>query len=202
MNDRILVTYATMTDSTSEVAKAIGQQLRDAGADVEIYPANQVADLSPYTAAVVGSGVRWGKPYAEALTFLKEQQQALGKIPVAYYIVCGTMEEDTEENRHRASSYMDALQASAPHVRPVAIELFGGRVDYDKISRLPGLMLKLMRKPKSDFRNWDAIRSWAEDLTHVLLDVTISRGTVASVRDDLARTPDPKTARRIVPVPG
>lgn len=175
MNDRVLVTYATVTDSTSGVARVIGQRLRDAGADVDVTPAQQIADLSPYSAAVVGSGVRWGKPYPAAITFLKEQQQALSRMPTAYFIVCGAMQEDTEENRHQAQSYMDALRASVPHVQPVATELFGGRLDYQQPFLLLRLMMKLLKKQAGDYRNWDAIHTWAEELANVLLGFTADR---------------------------
>jgi menaquinone-dependent protoporphyrinogen oxidase len=202
MNDRILVTYATLTHSTAEVARAVGQRLRDAGAEVDVYPAQQVADLSPYSAAVVGSGVRWGKPYPEALTFLSEQQQALSKVPVAYFIVCGAMQEDTEENRHQARSYMDTLRASAPHVQPVATELFGGRLDYQKLSLLLRLMMKLMKKQEGDYRNWNAIHAWAEELENVLPGVAVNRDTFEPVRADQTGIPVPEIVRESVPAPG
>jgi menaquinone-dependent protoporphyrinogen oxidase len=200
MNEKILVTYATLANSTAEVAQAIGQRLRDTGAEVDVYPAGMVVDMRPYRAAVVGSGVRWGKPYEEAVTFLKERQQALRKIPTAYFIVCGTMREDTEENRRRASSYMDALRASAPGVQPFAMELFGGRVEGEKVSLLLRFMLKLKKKRAGDYRNWDAIRAWAEELGNRLPNVVVNRDAMEPVVADRAGTSNRETTRRHVPV--
>ena len=97
MNDKVLVTYATTAGSTGEVAEAVGKSLRDGGATVDVIRDREVTDVTPYGAVVVGSAIRVGKPLAEMVSFLHAHQVALSQVPVAYFIVCGALREDTVE---------------------------------------------------------------------------------------------------------
>lgn len=58
MSNKILVTYATCTGSTVGVAEAIGRTLSEGGAQVDVRPMREVADLSSYGAVVAGGGQR------------------------------------------------------------------------------------------------------------------------------------------------
>ena len=51
---------------------------------------------------------------------------------------------------------------------PVAIEIFGGKFDPERL-RLPmNLIPALRRMPASDARDWTAIRGWASGLVTML----------------------------------
>jgi menaquinone-dependent protoporphyrinogen oxidase len=166
----ILVTYATAAGSTGEVAEAVGDALRTEGATVEVRRARDVADLSGYDAVVLGTGVRAGNTYAEAASFLERHQQALLKVPMACFVVCLTMKERSEENCRQAEGYLDALCAKAPGLQPVDRGLFGGSLDYQKLPKLLGLIMKVVKKePAGDYRDWETIRTWAMNLRPALL---------------------------------
>ncbi len=126
MSDKILITYTTAAGSTGEVAETIGQVLSDKGATVDVQPTKKVTDLSPYRAVVVGTGIRAGKVYGKTLKFLEQHQEALAQLPVAYFVVCLTMQEDTEEHRREVDAYVDQMRAKAPQVQPVDVGLFAG----------------------------------------------------------------------------
>ena len=57
---RALVAYASRFGSTGSVAKAIGDVLCGMGASVEVRLVENVKDLSPYQAVIVGSAIRRG----------------------------------------------------------------------------------------------------------------------------------------------
>jgi menaquinone-dependent protoporphyrinogen oxidase len=158
---RILVAYATRLGSTTDVAETIGQVLRDAGADVEVLPVAEVTDLDGYDAVVLGSAIRVGKPLPELVQFARQHELALSGLPVAYFVVCATMKEDTPEHRDTVLGYLDPLR----HIKePLSIGLFAGAFEYGKVNRLVRWFLKALHAPEGDWRKWDEIRSWAADL--------------------------------------
>jgi len=103
------------------------------------------------------------------LAFLKAHQEALSKVPVAYFVVCLTMQDDTEENRRTVTAYLDAVRKQAPQVQPVDVGLFAGALNYKKLSLPFRLILKAMKATEGDFRDWEAIRAWATGLRPALL---------------------------------
>jgi menaquinone-dependent protoporphyrinogen oxidase len=158
MSDRILIAYATKAGSTAKVAEAIGQELRDAGAEVDVRRAKDVKDVSPYRAVIVGGAVRTGKWVSEATNFVEKNREALSQVPVAYFVVCLTMKDDTEENRRTVEAYLDPVCEA---VEPVDMGLFAGAIDYNKLSFRARTMAKAMRVSEGDWRDWEAIRPWA-----------------------------------------
>jgi menaquinone-dependent protoporphyrinogen oxidase len=164
MKNRLLIAYGSRCGSTAGVAEAIGQVLSAAGAAVDVRLVKNVDDLSPYQAVVVGSAVRMGKWLPEVMEFVKTHQDKLSRVPVAYFVVCLTMKDDTVQNRRKALGYLEPLRKQFPQVKPAEIGLFAGAVDYEKLSFAYSLILKLKGAPEGDFRNWEAIRTWGAGL--------------------------------------
>jgi len=169
VGDKILVTYGSWAGSTARAAEIIGEVLREDGAQVDVLPVKEVADLSAYRAAVVGTAIRAGQMHRAALAFLKQQQGALSQMPVAYFVVCLTMREDTEENRCTVDAYLNPAREQAPQVQPVDVGLFAGALDLEKLGFLPKLILKAMKAEEGDTLDPDAIRTWASGLTTALV---------------------------------
>jgi menaquinone-dependent protoporphyrinogen oxidase len=164
MSKKILVAYGTRAGSTQEVAEAIGQSLRQSGAEVDVMPAQSVKDLSVYQAAVIGSGVRINQLYGNVVRMVKKYHTALSGIPVAYFVVCLTMREDILINRAEANSYLKPLYQEAADVKPVSVGLFAGVYDPKKLSFIMNFIMSSALLPPGDFRDWNIIRQWAEDL--------------------------------------
>jgi menaquinone-dependent protoporphyrinogen oxidase len=171
MNDRILVAYSTAAGSTAGVAQAIGQAISSDGVAVDVLKAKDVRDLSPYRAVVLGSGIHAGRVYRDALAFLERHQAALGEVPVAYFVVCMTMKDGTDENCRQAEAFVDQMRAKAPQVEPVGVGLFAGQMDFKTVPFLLRLIVKAMKTEESDFRDWDAIREWAASVRPALLNL-------------------------------
>lgn len=166
VSEKILVAYASKCGSTGGVAEAIGQALCDGGATVDVRLAKDVTDLSSYRAVVVGSAIRMGQWLPKAVKFVETHRDTLSQVPVAYFAVCMTLAEDTEENRRTVAAYLDPVREV---VQPVDVGLFAGAMDYSKLSFVFRLIIKAMRVPEGDFRNWNAIRDWATNVRPMLL---------------------------------
>jgi menaquinone-dependent protoporphyrinogen oxidase len=166
---KILVAYATAAGSTKEVAETIGKTLQEKGAIVDVSRAKEVTGMSDYDAVILGSGVRAGRTYAEATTFLSTYHSALAELPMACFVVCLTMKENTDQSCKEASGYLDMMMQTAPGVNVVSKGLFGGALKYDTLPLLFKLIMKwFIKEGEGDHRDWDAIRSWAAEAYSLL----------------------------------
>src|SRR5678816_1278336 len=91
VNNKILVTYGSRAGSTMEVAQAIAKTLGEAGAQVDVISMQEVRDLSPYQAVIVGSAIRKAKWLPEAIQFIRTHQETLMHKPLAMFTVCITL---------------------------------------------------------------------------------------------------------------
>jgi len=167
MSNSILVTFATRYGSTQEVAEQIAAALRENGLAVEIQPARQVRTLEGYRAVVLGAPLYIGQWIKDARRFLARHQAALAKCPVALFSLGPTRSD--EEEWQGVHTQMDKQLAKYPWLKPVAVELFGGKYDPAKL-RFPDSLLAtlpaspLHGMPASDLRDKEAIRTWASSL--------------------------------------
>lgn len=164
--ERFLVTYATKGGSTFDVAEKIGHVIKEKGYDVKVLPVKGVEEIKSYNAVVVGSGVRAGRLYSEAVNFVKKHQEDLANIPVAYFIDSLTMSVENEKARATAEGYLNPLKKI---VSPKETALFAGRLQMKKVPLHLRLVLKIMKVKEGDYRKWDQISAWAESLPGNLL---------------------------------
>ena len=174
---KVLIAYASQCGSTGEVAEAIGKILCQGGAKVETKWVKTVKDLSGYDAVVIGSAIQKSRWMPEATEFVTTHQNILCRLPVAFFLTCLTLSIDTEEARRKAMTFLDPLYTAAPQVKPESVGRFAGVLDYSKLSFMYRTIMKRKMKkrgiPEGDYRDWNAIRSWAKDIQFKLLDERI-----------------------------
>lgn len=167
MSTQVLVTYATKYGATAEIAEKIGQTLRQAGFHTDVLPADQVNDLSSYQAVVVGSAVYVGKWRKEAVAFLEDNEQALAERPVWLFSSGPTGEGDAEELL-KGWRLPEAQQALVERIHPRNIAVFHGELNGQKLNLLEKWVIKNVKAPLGDFRDWDSITSWATEIAAAL----------------------------------
>jgi len=169
MSASVLVGYATRYGSTQEVAEAVAATLRERGLEVDIQPMRKVRTLEGYRAVVLGAPLFWNGWHGDAHSFLSRHREALTQRPVAIFAL-GPFHSPIDEKEWQYSrEQLDKELAQFPWLTPVALELFGGKMDPAKLRfpyNLPASPLKQM--PATDIRDWTAIRTWASTLAATL----------------------------------
>ncbi len=167
MNTQVLVVYATKYGATAEIAEKIGQVLRQAGLRTDVLPVSGVSDLTPYKAVVLGSAVYIGKWRKAAVKFLQAHEKTLTERQVWLFSSGPTGEGDPVELT-KGWRFPKALQPIIDRIRPCGIAVFHGNVNIKKLNFIEKWMLKNVQTPLGDFRDWEAITSWATAIADVL----------------------------------
>jgi menaquinone-dependent protoporphyrinogen oxidase len=163
MDGKVLVAYATKYGATAEIAERIGQVLRQAGLDTDVLPVARVGDLRPYRAVVLGSAVYIGQWRKEAVRFLTAHEAALAERPV-WLFSSGPTGEGDPLKLTEGWQFPAKLQAVADRIAPRQITLFHGAAEASKLNWIEKWMLKKVGAPAGDYRDWEAIASWAAEI--------------------------------------
>ena len=203
---KILVTYATLAGATVEVARAVGEELTTAGWPVEVLPLQDVRDLSQYRAVVIGAPMIMGWHRA-ALGFLRRHRRELQRLPVAVFALAMSLTEPDaasvdgvpvqldaqlpkppvqparltfRERFTQLDHYLRPIVAALRPAQPVALGLFGGRLEYGRLPWWAVLFAMLViQAPAGEKRNWPFIRAWAASLPAAFEPAAPQRAAVA-----------------------
>ena len=189
---KILVTYATNSGSTAEVAQAIAEELGKNSARVEVRQINDVKTVDGYQAVVVGAPMIVGW-HPSAIKFIKKNRRAMSNLPVAYFFTALKLTRSDQHNFKELSisvdpqlakppqkpnrisfkekhasidNYLPPALKAAPDVKPVSVGFFGGKLDIMRLKLWQKLFILLVIQAQpGDFRNWSFIRGWANNLS-------------------------------------
>jgi menaquinone-dependent protoporphyrinogen oxidase len=171
MSNKILVTYASRTGSTAEIAEAIGKTLSEGGAQVDVILMNDVKDLSTYQAVVAGSAIRGSKWLPKAMQFIQTHRSTLAQKQFAMFTVCITLAMKNAENyRAGVAGWVAPVRAL---VKPLDEGFFAGMLDFKKMPfNKDTLMFRISVAlgifPRGDHRDWNAVDTWAKGLRSAL----------------------------------
>jgi menaquinone-dependent protoporphyrinogen oxidase len=165
---KALVAYASQYGSTGGVADAIAQTLCAGGMAADVKLVTNADDLSGYRAVVVGSPVQDDAWMDDAIDFVQANRDALSEMPVAYFLTCMTLGLDPQPGgRERMARVLGQVREQVPEVAPVDEGLFAGTIPVGYLSPILGGTYRVLGYQEGDFqgidfRDWDAIRVWAE----------------------------------------
>jgi menaquinone-dependent protoporphyrinogen oxidase len=169
----ILVVYASRFGSTREVAETIAATLRQEGHAVDINEMHAICTLDGYRAVVIGAPFTRGRWHDDVRPFLEGFRAGLIDHPVAIFALGPAGgENDPGDTRH---ALLEELK-DYPWLHPIAAEMFGDHTDADCLEIAGKVMaetaIPLHGIPSTDRHDWDAIRSWAQDVGTILQPAT------------------------------
>ena len=158
----VLVVYGTKSGCTAGIAERIGATLSAAGVTADVKPAQEHPEPGGYDAVIVGSGVRAGMWHASAKQWLIGHAAELKERPVALFTACLTIASDPGKT-HEVRAYTDPLITESG-VEPVDVGMFAGMNDPKAFSLPERLIMKAMKAPEGDFRDYEAVDAWVRDV--------------------------------------
>jgi menaquinone-dependent protoporphyrinogen IX oxidase len=179
---RALIVYGTSYGATKGTSEEIAKILREEGFDVKVVNAKEekIKDIAEYGLIVIGSslaGCRWNSDVEDFLNkFHKEFERKRLALFVSSVAPIAEREGNAEEvAKERKIALEDKV--SKYNLKPVAMGLFGGILNYNKMgfmarkgmeiafkSRLQKTGFKEVEPGVYDLRDWDKIRSWIRNL--------------------------------------
>jgi len=156
---RVIVACASKHGSTEGIAEAIAERLHQLGHDAVAVRVSDVSDLDDVHAVVLGSAVYAGSWMKEATDFADANADVLSGLPVWLFSSgpLGTEVNDDEEQPRQLAKLTETL-------RPRAHRMFFGALDRSKLGFGERMMVKAVKAPDGDFRDWNAISAWADEI--------------------------------------
>jgi len=167
MDTRVLVAYATKYGATKEIAEKIGDVLRSQGVQAEVQPADRATDPGSYNAVILGSAIYAGQWRKEAVTFLEANEETLARMPVWFFSSGPTGEGDPVE-LVKGWRFPEGQRPIADRIGPRDMAVFHGMIDGGKMNFAEKLIIKALKAPFGDFRDWEAITAWATNVANAL----------------------------------
>jgi menaquinone-dependent protoporphyrinogen oxidase len=155
----VLVAYASKHGSTQEIAEFIAETLRGLGKEADCVPVAEAPDPRRYEGVILGSAVYVGSWLPDATAFARGNAEDLAERPVWLFSSgpFGNQILDQEEQPQE-------LEELRNRISPKDHRMFFGALDMDKLAFEERMVVKAMGAPAGDFRDWDDIRSWTEDI--------------------------------------
>jgi menaquinone-dependent protoporphyrinogen oxidase len=169
---RVLIVVASKHGATAEIGAGLARDLTDsdvgraAGLSAVSVPVEQQPDPTPYDAVVLGSAVYMGRWLGPQREYAATHVAALRDRRV-WLFSSGPIGEPPfpADEPHDVASLMPLTGALGHRVFP-------GRLDKSRLSFGERAVVTAMRAPVGDFRDWDAVRSWADEIAAELARLT------------------------------
>ncbi len=159
---KILVTVASKHGATGEIGEIIAGVLRDAGHAVATHAPEDVAGLEEFDAVVLGSAVYAGRWLEPARAFVDRHATTLVGRPV-WLFSSGPIGDPPkpEGAAPEGEALVERLKAREHRT-------FTGRLDTGSLGFVERTVTRALLAPSGDFRDWEAIRAWADEIARQL----------------------------------
>lgn len=165
---RVLVTAASRHGSTAEIADVLAAEIggcpagRAAGVQATAVPITARPDPARYDAVVLGSAVYAGRWLPPAHDLAVHAVAALRQRPVWLFSSGPIGQPPFPPDEPHDVATLSTL------FTPRDCRVFPGRIDVDRLAFPERALVRAMRAPVGDFRDWPAVRAWAGEIAAAL----------------------------------
>ena len=160
---KVLVAYASKHGATAEITEKIGQVLRESGSQVDVSPVKAIKNLKSYDAVILGSAAYMFQWRADAVSFLKKNQNLLAERPI-WLFYSGPLGKGDALELVKGQRFPKPLKPVIDHIKPRDTAVFHGFINMDKLNFFERFAFKKSPAMQGDFRDWDAIISWSKSI--------------------------------------
>lgn len=159
---RVLVVVASKHGSTTGIGDAIADVLAARGHEITRATPAEVTGLDGVDAVVLGSAIYMSQWLEPARGMVARLGPELRRLPVWMFSSgpVGTEVKATQETA-RIHPLLDAVE-------PLDYQVFAGVVDRQVLNLRERSIVRMVGASDGDFRDWDAITSWAGQIADTL----------------------------------
>lgn len=155
---KVLVIAASKHGATKEIGTAIVEELAIAGLDAVQAEPGDVTTLDGVDAVVVGSAVYMTQWMETIRNFISHYGPQLRELPLWAFScgLSGVPIGNVQDPRRIGPALLS--------VNPIDHQTFKGRMEFSGLSLRERSIARLGNAPEGDYREWDKIRAWAQQI--------------------------------------
>lgn len=160
----VLIAAASKHGATADIGEAIAAELRTLGIAAQAREIDDDLVVEDADAVVVGSAIYMGRWLPEAARFLDRNRGELATVPV-WLFSSGPLGAENPKPEGDPAQLDDLIVETGAREH----RIFVGKLDKVQLGFGERLAVRLIHAPVGDFRDWDAIRTWAREIGEALL---------------------------------
>jgi menaquinone-dependent protoporphyrinogen oxidase len=159
MAKRVLIASASKYGATTGIAERISEVIQNY-CPVTLSAVEDAPDPSGFQYIVLGSAVYIGKWRKEAERYLIDYSDKLSERMVWFFSSGPTGTGDPVKIM-KDWTFPQNLKSTAARIKPEDIVFFHGALDLQKCTLLEKILIRSIKAPIGDFRDWKTIETWA-----------------------------------------
>src|SRR5215203_6125204 len=173
---RVLIPYGTTEGLTARISEYVVDVIRDHGHEADTVDIKGSGAPKPddYDAVIVGASIHMGKHEDYVLDFVRENRDALERLPSAFFSVSMADHHDMEG----AEGYIEEFVRETGW-RPAKVGLFGGALLYTNYGFIKRHLMKKIAREKGNpdtdtsrdyvYTEWDGVKHFVEEFLGMLV---------------------------------
>lgn len=189
----VLVLFASREGQTEKIARRMAAVLEAKGHRVEIRDVDRSSgevDLGRYGAIFVGAPIRMGHYLPSIVRFVREQREALQRVPSAFFSVSLAVAHHMNGDRRNREGPAESMRVVEKFTRttgwiPHRIELVAGALPYSKYNFLIRFIMRRISAHAGgdtdtsrdyEYTDWPAVDRFASEFVDQALGVPVQPG--------------------------